>query len=439
MKHGYGSWDKIRQDIHKNKSLLFQHTVQGMNTDAIAKRCDYRMRQMEKELEVREKKLSSMKPPAVAEAEIALDAVKNMEAWELEAKMLEMQGEKPLPVTSFVKSGLDTLSEYVKERQSCIDRLREIETQMRGCKLLAEEAKLSIMQGDQGINLSHICLKAGGPRAGLNKSGKGYGVDLEARINSAVLAVPNCGDCKYCLDENNPKLCSSRRKIRQKLIEEEMSRLPAPDPLLFDETIDEDNIQKERKKPGRKKGWSKAMAESSAMWGGSSGSTKHGKGPGKGSIAQLIPDALIPELCRKITAKGTRIRDEIIKEFTTYHPEASQRQCLIKFQELTTKHKPDCVPQPEKVKGGRAWVFYLRPRFYHMLQENERPDGWEHAAAEDELLYTQECEKARAEKASAEAKAHEDDDNSNIYSSTVGTDVDSDDGTEQPSNVMETS
>jgi hypothetical protein len=132
VKHGYGAWNEIREDIHNNTSLLFQHTVQGMNTDAIAKRCDYRMRQIEKELEVREKKLSSMKPPAVVEAEIALEAIKNMEAWESEAKMLQLQGESPPPITSFVKDpkGLGTLSDYIRERQTCIDKLREIETQV---------------------------------------------------------------------------------------------------------------------------------------------------------------------------------------------------------------------------------------------------------------------------------------------------------------------
>lgn len=195
VKHGYGQWEKIRQGLHNNKNLIFQHTVQGMNCDAIAKRCDYRMRQMEKELEVREKKLSLMKPTAVAEAEVALEAIKNMEAWESEAKMLEMQGEQPPHVGSFVKTGLETLSEYVKEKQSFIDKLRETETQLRGCRLMAEEAKLSILRGEQGINYSHITLKAGGPRAALNK-GSGYGVELEARINSAVLKVPECGDCQ---------------------------------------------------------------------------------------------------------------------------------------------------------------------------------------------------------------------------------------------------
>lgn len=213
VKHGYGNWNAIREEIRNDTSLLFQHTVQGMNIDAIAKRCDYRMRQMERELEAREKKLSALKPPAVEEADIALEAIKNMEAWESEAKMMQLQGEPAPPIESFVKQGLGTLDEYLKERQSCIDNLREVETQLRGCKVLAEEVKERIYAGDQYVNYTHITLKAGGPRAGLNRSGNGYGVDLEARINTAVLAIPECGECKFCLDPNvtTRKLCAKRR------------------------------------------------------------------------------------------------------------------------------------------------------------------------------------------------------------------------------------
>jgi hypothetical protein len=195
-KHGYGNWNEIREDLRNDTSLHFQHTVQGMNIDAIAKRCDYRMRQMEKELEVREKKLSAMKPPAVAEAEEALAAIKSLEAWESEAKMMQLQGEPAPPIESFVKKGVGTLNDYLQERQECIDRLREIETQVRGCQVLAEETKERIYAGDQYVNYSHITLKAGGPRAGLNKSGKGYGVELEERINATVLQIPECGECK---------------------------------------------------------------------------------------------------------------------------------------------------------------------------------------------------------------------------------------------------
>lgn len=197
-KHGYGNWNAVREELHNDTSLLFQHTVQGMNINEIAKRCDYRMRQMEKELETREKKLSSMKPAHVEAAETALEAIKNMEAWESEAKMMQMQGEPAPSIESFVKKGLDTLCDYLKERRLCVDKLREVETQLRGCKIMADETKEGILRGDHYVNYSHISLKAGGPKAGLNKSGSGYGVDLEARINTAVLAIPECGECKVC-------------------------------------------------------------------------------------------------------------------------------------------------------------------------------------------------------------------------------------------------
>ena len=59
----------MRKELRRDDTLLFQHTVQGMNTDSIAKRCDYRMRQMERELEARELKLKSLKPANVVAAE----------------------------------------------------------------------------------------------------------------------------------------------------------------------------------------------------------------------------------------------------------------------------------------------------------------------------------------------------------------------------------
>ena len=50
-KYGYGNWDSVREEIRQDNVLQFQHSVQGMNCDMIAKRCNYRIRQMEKELE----------------------------------------------------------------------------------------------------------------------------------------------------------------------------------------------------------------------------------------------------------------------------------------------------------------------------------------------------------------------------------------------------
>lgn len=394
VKHGYGNWNAIREEIQNDTSLLFQHTVQGMNIDAISKRCDYRMRQMERELEVRQKKLNIAKPPAVEEAEMALEAIKNMEAW-------HSQGEPAPPLETFVTRGLSTLNEYIKERDLCVDKLREVETQLRGCHMLAEETKERIFAGDQYVNYSHITLKAGGPRAGLNKSGKGYGVDLEARINRAVLAIPECGECKFCLDPISKKICIKKRTVRRELIEEEMIRVPIPKPVEVEikpakpSSSNTYKPVKERKKPGRKKGWNLAI-ESSPDY-------KKPKGASKGSIPMALPERLLPEFAHRITANGTNKRMDVIDGFIRDHPETSARQATIKFSELTTKDKPFCVPPPPKKTGkGRSITFYLRPKFYHMLQDEEKPEGWEQAAEADLLLYEEEKE------ASANAKAKSD-------------------------------
>ena len=427
VKHGYGAWNAIREEIRNDTSLLFQHSVQGMNIDAIAKRCDYRMRQMDKELEAREKKLGGQRPPAVEEAEIALAAIKNMEAWESEAKMMQLQGEPAPPIESFVKQGLDTLDGYLKELQLCIDGVREVETQLRGCHVLAEETKERIFAGDKYFNYSHITLKAGGPKAGLNKSGKGYGVDLEARINAAVLAIPECGECKvsnsywnniffggqavtdavlislsfcvilyqFCLDPNSRKICTERREVRRNLIEEEMIRIPssskAPvgDVKAIKPTISTYKPVKERKKPGRKKGWN-LLVEASPGY-------EKKKGASKGSIPMSLPDHVLPILCSRISANGTCHRMEVINGLIRDHPQTSARQATFKFTELTTKDKPECVPQPgKKVGKGRSVTFYLRPRYYHLLPVEERPLGWEDAAQADEALWQEEQANAKA-------------------------------------------
>jgi len=391
-KHGYGNWNAVREELHNDTNLLFQHTVQGMNINEIAKRCDYRMRQMEKELETREKKLSSMKPAHVEAAETALEAIKNMEAWESEAKMMQMQGEPAPSIESFVKKGLETLGDYLKERRLCVDKLREVETQLRGCKIMADETKGGILRGDHYVNYSHISLRAGGPKAGLNKTGSGYGVDLEARINTAVLAMPECGECKFCLDPVGRKLCIKRREVRSALIEEEMIRVPVTAPIVVEhrEHVKEKERKfeppKERKKPGRKKGWKIALENSTAV---DLSTLTSMCGRGKGSIPMSIPESLMPEFCRRISAAGTRARLDVINGFAKDYPETSMRQAQIKFTEVTTRDRPPCIPPPGKTTG-RSILFYLRPRYYHMLEECERPENWEELAREDELKWQEE-------------------------------------------------
>jgi hypothetical protein len=90
--HGHGNWDSIRDEIRNDNALAFQHMVQGMNTDMIAKRVDYRMRQMEKEYEAREKFLKNEKPASVVAAEKAIAAIKETEDWETEARSRQMRG-----------------------------------------------------------------------------------------------------------------------------------------------------------------------------------------------------------------------------------------------------------------------------------------------------------------------------------------------------------
>uniref|UniRef100_A0A7S4K713 Chromatin-remodeling complex ATPase chain n=1 Tax=Odontella aurita TaxID=265563 RepID=A0A7S4K713_9STRA len=75
-KYGYGNWEAIREELRNDTRLQFQHAVLGMNQDMIGKRIDYRMRQMEKEVEAREKKLKSEKPANVVAAENAILAIK---------------------------------------------------------------------------------------------------------------------------------------------------------------------------------------------------------------------------------------------------------------------------------------------------------------------------------------------------------------------------
>jgi SWI/SNF-related matrix-associated actin-dependent regulator of chromatin subfamily A member 5 len=148
-KHGYGNWESVREEIQKDIRLKFQHTVQGMTTGMIGKRCDYRMRQMERELEAREKTLKNKKPPNVVAAQKAIDAIQEMETWDTEARNLELRGENPPPLRTLSSDAAQILQERLAERGQIISRLREIETQVYQCRALAEETRQSILRGDQ--------------------------------------------------------------------------------------------------------------------------------------------------------------------------------------------------------------------------------------------------------------------------------------------------
>ncbi len=180
--------------------------------------------------------------------------------------------------------------------------------------------------------------------------------------------------------------------MRSTLIEEEMIRIPVTVPVVVkhkEQVIVKDrkfDPPKERRKPGRKKGWKRALENSTAV---DLSTLTSMCGRGKGSIPMSIPESLMPEFCRRISAAGTRARLDVINGFSKDYPETSMRQAQIKFTEVTTRDRPSCIPPPGKTTG-RSILFYLRPRYYHMLDENERPENWEEFAKEDELKWQEE-------------------------------------------------
>jgi len=242
-------------------------------------------------------------------------------------------------------------------------------------------------------------------------------------------------------------MCAKRREVRRDLIEEEMIRVPIHKPTVEEikKMKPSGNIYKpvkERKKPGRKKGWSKAMDASPDY--------KKPKGQSKGSVPMALPERLMPEFCGLISANGTHKRNDVINDFIARHPGTSARQAMIKFTEMTTKDRPTCVPLPgKKIGKGRAVFFYLRPRFYHMLPDAERPDGWEAESMADEVLWQEECE-AKAKKKAAgdkklkammEDKSAESDGDRTLNSSTLTSltgDGDSDDDSLRPTKKQKT-
>ena len=88
----------------------------------------------------------------------------------------------------------------------------------------------------------------------------------------------------------------------------------------------------------------------------------------------------------------------LINQFAEEHPNISVRQITIRLGEITTKDMPKCITQPTQKKGvGRAFMFFLRPRFYKYLPEEDRPQEWERYAEEDERKWQEEKEAAKAE------------------------------------------
>lgn len=395
-KYGYGNWELVREALAKDNELMFQHIAQGMNSSDIAKRCDYRLRQMERELEARGKRLKNTKPANVVAAEKALEGIKEMDQWENEAISLEMLGKDPPSLQSLSEESKSIMEDRLKDRNVILSRFREVEIQLRGCQELAHETKKCIKRGDQYVNYSHITLKAGGMH--ITNGGKLAdidGVDMEAYINKFVLSVPECGECKSCCDNKSRKICLRRVEARKQKMAE------------FDIKVKEwfkmhgHSVKKVETKINSRQYWPRnrdAIGASTSKSKGVSILKAKVSPPGNplGNKRMAVSEELIPDFCKRITANGTRKRMQTINEFVKDHPEASIRQVTFKFADLTTKDRPECIPVPEKPKGkGRAFTFYLRPRLYRMLPENDRPKDWERFAKEDELKWQDECRKAK--------------------------------------------
>jgi len=409
-KRGYGNWEEVREEIMNDPILQFSHTVQAMSIDLVTKRCDYRIRQMEKEVEAREKKIRSEKPPVVISAEAAVEAIKEVESWEAKSMFKQIVGENALPKEALSTEARSSLDDRLRDKQQVIDRLRELEVQVRGCLDLAEETKQGILRGDQYVNYSSITLKAGGPHT-VGDDGTPPALDVEkgvlveGRINQDVLKVPECGQCRYCLEPGwARKLCMDRLLVRKKLIkialeDPNIARLArAKRKLASIEGTKEKEVMNKFMYAGKKKGPKPKTRDStgSVASGGSKKSTKlFGEGAARsnslGNKRMAVPEELLPDLCRRIGAQGTNKRMQVITEFARDNPSTSIRQVTFKFSELVTRDLPPCVPAPEK-RAGRAISFFLRPRFYFYLPPEERPSDWEKYAKIDERAWQEECE-----------------------------------------------
>ena len=489
-KHDYGNWDSVRDEIRRDHKLKFQHTVQGMTTLQITKRCDYRMRQMEKELEAREKNLKNQKPPNVVAAQKMLDAIQEADKWDADALNQELTGEGRPSIDSLSSEAKQLQEERLKDRNICIDKLRDIEVQLHKCHVIADETREAIYRGDQVrfvaselfvglflslppsgfshrydyyhfhflslqyVNYSNITLKSAAAvgskkvdrdnekekekdnkdkESDKNSEKSNPGIDVEARINKAVLRVPECGVCTACTEKTTRrKLCKERLAIRRKFIASSFKNVQLPEQLEKAKKNSKKRkaesstpTTKKSKKPANSNGDKSGKAAKSEVEGQKATNSNNG------NKRMAIPDDLFPEFCRRIGAYGTGERVQMMNKFVEENPQISIRQVTLKLAEITTKDRPPWIPEPDK-KQGRAFMFYLRPRFYPLLPENERPEGWEQYAAEDERKWAEEKEEARKSKSNPDNKDAKKND-SKRENSSVG--VTEDDDTEDDESV----
>jgi SWI/SNF-related matrix-associated actin-dependent regulator of chromatin subfamily A member 5 len=431
-KEGYGNWDMVRETIRHDRRLKFQHSVQGMTTGMITKRSDYRIRQVERELDAREKAIKNSRPANVVAAQKALDAIKVIEKYEFDAILSELKGEEAPKLTSLDPDAKVVLEERIKERDQCIRRLREIEGQYSKAMLLAEETRRGILRGDQYVNYSNITLRGGTPDTCLFEvlpeldSG-----EIETRISRAILKHPECGQCENCYSLQKgaiPKLCVKRMEVRNNLIAAEAKRIRKAKGLggkglvLCDKllgavgnngvsTNGESNSCNKKRKMSDGQGQNaqpaakKVKTEDEASVVKSPKMVKMPDGQMKpritsqGNKRMSIPDEDFPEFCRRIGAHGTGERMKVINQFVDEHPTTSIRQVTLTLGRITCKDPPACVDMTGR--KIRPFMFYLRPRFYKYLPPGDRPKDWERFAEEDEQKWKEEQEEERQRKEEA--------------------------------------
>jgi hypothetical protein len=133
--------------------LSFEHMAHISCFTQIAKRIDYRMRQMEKELEAREKALKNKRPPNVVAALKAIDAIKEMDKWDASACEALMQGKEPTSLNDLSLEGEFFLSMLLVDDHFCILFLHQFIffscVSSDGNERAIERARLSIVQASR--------------------------------------------------------------------------------------------------------------------------------------------------------------------------------------------------------------------------------------------------------------------------------------------------
>jgi hypothetical protein len=284
------------------------------------------------------------------------------------------------------------------------------------------------LRGDQYVNFTNITLKGG---TSFTTAGGEYTFEvlpdlesgaIEARINQPILKVPECGQCENCVSkDSNRKLCIKRTEKRKNLIASETRKAlkargrpttnikpgvittSGSSHFVTSTNSSVKSTTKKRKSDSKSSTSSKRSKTSekpNVKLVKTANGTMKPRVTSQGNKRMCIPEEAFPDLCRRIGAHGTGERKKVIQEFADEHPTTSVRQVTLKLGEITQKTPPPCVDMTGR--KIRAFMFYLRPKFYKYLPPDERPKDWEKWAADDEIKWDQEQEEKKRKKSSEE-------------------------------------